>query len=305
MPSQHIEKPANPTRLLMLGASGFLASDLARRLTQECLDFRAVGSAEVDLTRPESVTRLQELLRADDSLVIMSALTPEKGKDPATFTKNILMIAHVCAALERQDCRHVLYLSSDAVYPDSDTPMTEESLVSPKGLYATMHLAREQMLEVTTAKAQIPLCLVRPCAVYGAGDTHNSYGPNRFIRSALANGRIELFGEGEEERDHVCVRDVSEFLLLCLRHRAQGIFNITSGSAISFLELAQRIERLSPRPVAVEKRLRSVPITHRRFDGSLRRKLFPQFNTVPLEIGLREMIEEVASRASKSKDRSV
>jgi len=49
----------------------------------------------------------------------------------------------------------------------------------------------------------IPLAILRPTLVYGAGDPHNGYGPNRFRRLASANQPIVLFGEGEERRPAV------------------------------------------------------------------------------------------------------
>ena len=52
------------------------------------------------------------------------------------------------------------------------------------------------------------LCIVRPTLVYGEGDPHNGYGPNRFIK-LIKKKPIELFGRGEELRDHVWINDVS------------------------------------------------------------------------------------------------
>ena len=159
-----------------------------------------------------------------------------------------------------------------------------------------MHVAREAMLEHTAGTTRVPLCIVRPCAVYGPGDTHNSYGPNRFVRSAYTTGKIELFGNGEEERDHIYVRDVSDFLMLCLRHTLQGIINITTGNAVSFLDLAQWIARSCPKQIVIEHLPRRVPVSHRRFDPGLRRKWFPEFEPRSLEVGLKQMIRDVFDR---------
>src|SRR5258708_8092590 len=109
-----------------------------------------------------------------------------------------------------------------------------------------MHLARERMLAHACQAAKIPFAVVRPCAVYGAGDTHNSYGPNRFIRTALAEGNIRLFGEGEEQRDHVYVRAVAEILTLSVVHRSTGLLNPASRNAASFADLPRIILPVAP-----------------------------------------------------------
>src|ERR1700733_14547904 len=107
------------------------------------------------------------------------------------------------------------------------------------------------------------LLFLRPCAVYGANDTHNSYGPNRFIRSGLKDGKITLFGFGEEKRDHVYVEDLSRLVELCLLHRSEGTLNLVSGTAVSFYDVAERIIRLSGLPIRIENLPRSSQITHR------------------------------------------
>ena len=56
------------------------------------------------------------------------------------------MGAAVCQALRASPVQHVIYISSDAVYADSDQPLTERSCAQPASLHGTMHLTREVML---------------------------------------------------------------------------------------------------------------------------------------------------------------
>lgn len=298
--THHHAAPLDPKRVVILGANGFVSRDLARLLGAEKIPCSVLGSAQVDLLAPDAVKKLRGLLQPDDAVVVTSALTPEKGKDVRTFMKNLTMVSHVCEALESVRCAQVIYLSSDAVYDDADPLVRETTSRTGPGLYGLMHVAREQMLAfVAGAKPAVPLCIVRPCAIYGAGDTHNSYGPNRFFRTALKDKKITIFGQGEEQRDHIFIRDVSRFLLLCLRHRSEGAVNIVSGRAISFGDVAQQIAKLCPQPVQVEKLARGpgAVITHRHFDVSLRQRAFPGFQCTPLDVGMAEVWKELLDKA--------
>ena len=58
---------------------------------------------------------------------------------------------------------------------------------------------------------------MRPTLIYGKKDPHNGYGPNKFLRKISSNQNIDLFGKGEERRDHVYIEDVVEVILLCLK----------------------------------------------------------------------------------------
>lgn len=284
-----LERPEKPSRAVILGAQGFVARNLAEVLERDQIGCRRVGRGEVDLTAPGAAEKLAGILAPSDAVVMTSALTPDKGRDPATLMLNLRMAEAVGAAMLPGRCAQLVYVSSDAVYDWRSPLIHEESSAEPLDLYAVMHIARERMLGHCCGAARIPYAVVRPCAIYGAGDTHNSYGPNRFLRTARAEGKIRLFGEGEEQRDHVWVRDVAEILKLCLLHRSTGVVNAVSGKSVSFREAAERIAPLAGRAVQIELAPRGSPVTHRHFDITSLARAFPAFQPTPLAQGLAQM----------------
>src|SRR5205085_10780728 len=171
MLTHHQISPAKPSRVVILGSSGFVARDLVRHLASEQIEHRAIGSHEIDLLQPESAGRLQSEIRKEDALVITSGLTPEKGKDVSTLMKNLTMGQHLAAALENSPCAQVIYISSDGVYDWRDSLIRETSVRQPTDLYSPMHIARDQMLAFATAKTRTSLCLFCPSAIYGSGVT--------------------------------------------------------------------------------------------------------------------------------------
>jgi nucleoside-diphosphate-sugar epimerase len=153
-----------------------------------------------------------------------------------------------------------------------------------------MHLAREIMVKSAT---RAPVAILRPTLVYGAGDTHNAYGPNRLRRMAHLEGRIALFGEGEEMRDHIAVEDVAALTVLVLRHQSRGTLNLATGRSITYGELAKKVAALFDRPIDIVGTPRQNPITHRHFDVTVLRKAFPAFAFTPLDEGLARAHREV------------
>lgn len=292
----HSLAPSKPERVVVLGASGFLARDLVRHLTTENVEHLAIGSGEIDLTQSQSVARLQSAIREGDALVICSGLTPEKGRDVATLMKNLAMAQHLAAFLEKARCSQIIYISSDAVYDGREVPIRETSPRQPSDLYSLMHIAREQIIAFAAAKTKTPLCIFCPVAVYGAGDTHNSYGPNRFFCTALKDRKISLFGNGEETRDHVYIEDVTRLLALCLLHRSEGTLNAASGAAITFRSLAEQIATLCGSDVQIECLSRSGPITHRHADVTARLQAFPAFVATALGQGLAETHRQLTAQ---------
>jgi UDP-glucose 4-epimerase len=209
-------------------------------------------------------------------------------KTPQMLLDNIQMMGAVCAALGRSALTHVVYVSSDAVYHDALTPLSEGSPAAPTSLHGAMHVAREQMLKA--AVGRIPLAVLRPTLVYGAADPHNGYGPNRFRRLANRGEPIVLFGEGEERRDHVDVNDVATIACRVLAQRSEGTLNVATGVVTSFRAIAEQVVALSPRKVAIAASPRSGPVPHngyRAFDPQNTLLAFPDFHYTTLAEGLK------------------
>lgn len=255
--------PVIPARVVLLGANGFLARHLQAALPAHGIPLLAVSSRDLDLTKPASAEQLAALLRPDDAVVMLSTLTPEKGRDAHMLMLNLSMAENVCRALGRSRCAHFVYLSSDAVYDAHQIPLDEDSTREPVDLYGLMHTAREMMLGSALEPTGIPYCILRPTNIYGPGDTHNNYGPNRFVRSAIHEGRIVLFGQGEERRSQVFVDDAINLIKGVLLRRSRGTLNIASRPAVSFREVADLVIRHHGQPVKIEHAERKVPVVHR------------------------------------------
>jgi nucleoside-diphosphate-sugar epimerase len=104
-----------------------------------------------------------------------------------------------------------------------------------------------------------------------------------------------LFGEGEEQRDHVLIDDVAELTARVIYRRSAGALNIATGETVSFREIAETVVRLSGRSVPIVETPRMGPMPHngyRPFDITTCRTAFPDFAFVPLEEGLSKTIAE-------------
>ncbi len=222
-----------------------------------------------------------------------SAVTPDKGRESRVQMRNFIMGQALCDFLEKSPCAHVVYLSSDAVYDDGLSLVNESSPSAPSSFYGITHLGRERMLTDTLKKTGTPLLILRPSILYGSDDTHNSYGPNRFFRSASASQKIVLFGNGEEKRDHVFIKDICRLMARCIGHQSRGILNIATGRSVSFGEIAARIQKLFGGNISIEPTPRANPITHRHFDVTKLIEAFTDFKFTPLERGLTETFKDI------------
>lgn len=282
------ESPSKTTaRIVLLGANGFVGKALLSKVRAEGRSIRPISSAEIDLTQTGARQRLAEIFEPDDTIVFASAITPDKGKNTSAFMNNIAMGNEVAQALRAAPVAKVIYISSDAVFAEDLPPITEDTLPCPNGLYGIMHLAREKMLEEVCAAQGIKLLILRPCAIYGPGDTHNSYGPNRFIHSALRDGTIRLFGNGEENRPHLFIDDFVDVLVESSRiAELTGVLHAIPETSHSFMEVAQEIACLLKLSKDIECLPRGSKPSHKAFASGRMRRELPQVELRSLQAGL-------------------
>jgi nucleoside-diphosphate-sugar epimerase len=267
--------PQKPSRVVVLGSGGFIGGAIYQRLNRSGIPTLALARDQLDLLDPQAAGKLAEKLDENDTLVFVSAKAP--CKDMAMLIENTLIAQSVCKAIKLKPVSHVIYISSDAVYKDSNTALTETSCAEPSAIHGVMHLVREVALR---QEYPGPLAIVRPTLVYGFDDPHNGYGPNRFRRLAAAGKDIQLFGEGEEHRDHVDVNDIAELIFLISMHRSSGIANAVSGEVVSFRDLAEHAVAAFKGDVKVKGSPRSGPMPHngyRSFDNAAVIDAFPGF----------------------------
>jgi UDP-glucose 4-epimerase len=262
-----------PQRVVVLGAGGFVGGEAVKAIARADIPVLGLARADVDLMKSGAAERLAGLLETGDSLVVVSANAPCRD---------------VCAAVAEVDIAHLVYVSSDAVYTDSSEALMEDSATMPSSMHGMMHVVREAMLR--EAAAETPFATLRPSLLYGVNDPHNGYGPNRFRRQAAEEGRIVLFGNGEERRDHVLINDLGELISRVVAGRSRGILNVATGSVMSFHEIAEIVAAQFDVAPTIETTPRSGSMPHngyRPFDVSATHVAFPDFAYTQLDEGLR------------------
>ena len=285
----HQQATVVPSRLVILGASGFVGKAIVVEAERHSIPVLALGSAQVDLTQPQAVATLSGLLRPSDSVIFAAAIDNGNRSTSEDVVRNILMARHVAQAIGQTPVAHLTYLSSESIYGNRDGRISEATPAVPTSLYGAMHQMREVIL---TAEAGVPLAVLRLTGLYGADDTHNAYGPNRFIRQALSENTIQLFGQGEERRDHLHVGEAAAMIVQTAMLQSTGLLNIASGRSLSFFSIAQHIATITGAQISYAPRRQ--PILHRHVDPTERVMALPDIIPQPMETLLPQLCDEFA-----------
>lgn len=145
----------------------------------------------------------------------------------------------------------IVFAGTRGEYGSSVTlPVAEDHPTNPKGIYAVTNLTAEKMVLVYHDVHKIPGSCLRITNTYGPRHqmAHDEYGVlNWFIRKAIDDEEIPVFGDGRILRDFLFVDDLVDcFLEVALCERAYGeVFNVGTGIPISFFDLARQIVRIA------------------------------------------------------------
>ena len=130
--------------------------------------------------------------------------------------------------------------------PSTKLPVDEESSMNPKGIYELSSLTAQKLFQIYHDNHGLRCITLRLTNIYGerAQMKHSRFGvANWFIRQALDNETIKIFGNKPILRDFLYVQDTIEGILMCAAcEDAYGkVFNVGHDEPSSFLELAQII----------------------------------------------------------------
>jgi UDP-glucose 4-epimerase len=179
-------------------------------------------------------------------------------------------------------------------------PVDEDHPTNPKGIYAVTNLTAEKMVLIYDDIYGIKGACLRITNTYGPRHqmAHDEYGVfNWFIRKAMDNEDIPVFGDGRILRDFLYVEDLVECMLMITRTDAAygKVFNIGTGVPVSFIELAKKITEIagggSARFTEFTQERKEVEPGDYYADISRIKKVVGWEPHIPLEEGIKRTIE--------------
>ena len=187
---------------------------------------------------------LREAFVGDDHLVLLGYTAPTSISQSARlaeeFARNVEPnIRLIDAGGDR--LAHVMFASSVAVYGRQPAlPATESAALAPVTPLAVAMVAAEQALRSAGSYRGVPCAILRFATVYGPND-ETPESVSRLIQTAVAGSDIALGADAQDELDYVHLDDAVEATIRAIALRADGIFNVGTGTATSKLEIARLV----------------------------------------------------------------
>lgn len=156
-----------------------------------------------------------------------------------------LVLLETCKKLNK-DVK-IIYAGTRGQYGKLEyLPVDEKHKMEPVDIYGVNKMAAEHYHMIYSRVHNIWATSLRINNTYGPRHQmkHGKYGIlNWFVRLALDNQEIKVFGDGQQLRDYNYVDDVIEAMLLAGANEvARGqVYNLGSGHPVKFIELVEKI----------------------------------------------------------------
>jgi dTDP-glucose 4,6-dehydratase len=262
--------PQKFSKTLVTGAAGFIGSHIVDRLLSNCFEVTAVDNLSFGKQKNfarnkgkdnfrfikgdiRDMDLVKELVRDIDVVFHEAALISvvSSFKDPITMHDvNVTGTLNLLKACVDSNVKRFVFASSASIYGETKTlPMKEDMTPRPISPYAVSKLAAENYVKLFYRVYGIETVCLRYFNVYGPRQRHSHYSGviPIFIERVLGGNAPIIYGDGQQNRDFVNVRDVVDANMLALTSgdAAGEVLNIGTGEATSVNQLAKIVLRLS------------------------------------------------------------
>jgi UDP-glucose 4-epimerase len=299
-------------KVLVTGGAGFIGSNLTRYLVggghevtvldnlssgyRRNIDaFPGVSFIHGDIRDEETV---RHVTAGRDVVFHLAASVGNKRSmdNPVSDAEiNVIGTLRVLEAARKAGVRKVVISSSAAIFGELKTlPISEDHPVEPDSPYGASKLgAEKEGLAYAKLYGMKVVCL-RYFNVYGPNQRFDAYGNAIpiFVFQMLQGGPVTIFGDGEQTRDFVNVRDVVQAnIKAAMTPDVTGAFNIGNGTRISITALVELLKAASGlNPVVRHGPPRAGDVRDSLADISAARRAFGFDPAVTIEEGMPEYI---------------
>lgn len=251
-------------KIAVTGGFGFIGSHLISRLNEyndvvivddqssgnikniEHLDFSSIDTNFGDITK----VNLERIFEGIDYIFHMAAVTsvPQSVKDPLRSNEvNITGTLKVLEAARLCDVKKLIFSSSSAIYGETEIlPISEKNPLNPLSPYAVSKATGELYCNVYSEIYNLPTISLRYFNVFGPRqDPKSQYAAviPIFIDNLLKNKSPVIYGDGEQTRDFVSVKQVVDANILAAQSKETGSYNVGLGKSTTINQLFEIIKK--------------------------------------------------------------
>jgi UDP-glucose 4-epimerase len=250
--------------ILITGGLGFIGSHIANELLNDnqivIVDNLSTGNLNnINNPNHENLKIIKEDIRNVDldevtsdidyifHLAAMASVPLSIDRPVECNDINLNATINLLKSAVDNNVKKIVFSSSSSVYGENrNMPLKESEPLMPMSPYAASEASCELYLRSFYDSYGLNYTVLRYFNVFGPGQDKNSqYAaviPN-FISAMLEGNQPEIYGDGEQTRDFVFVKDIVKANINAAKSDYNGVINIASGKKLSINQLFDIVKR--------------------------------------------------------------
>lgn len=230
-------------KILVTGAAGFIGRNLVTNLRKEGNEVIGIDVIPFNGVIVRDIrSNLSDLMKGIDIVFHEAAITsppqfeqiPEEG-----LQVNMIGTFNVLKSAANAGVRKAVVASSSAIYGNIRSPISEENAAEQmENLYPVTKLFDENLAKYFSARKEIEVVSLRYFNTYGIGEnSKGSYSSviSRFIENVKLGQSPVIYGDGNQSRDMIYIKDVVKANMLAMKNGKPGdAYNVGTGVTTSF-----------------------------------------------------------------------
>jgi dihydroflavonol-4-reductase len=217
---------SDPRTLAVTGATGFTGQALAKRLAAEGHQVRALARAGSALPPEPGIVRvegdlqdkeaLNRLVAGAHTVFHVAAMYRSEGSYQEFLAVNYEATQALVEACRRAEVQRFIYCSTIGVHGSVEhSPSDEAAAFSPRDPYQQSKALAEQYCFAEMDRGDLEVVIIRPCAIYGPGDT-------RMLKMfrMIQRGLFFFAGDGAANFHPVYIDDLVDAFVLSMESQA-------------------------------------------------------------------------------------
>jgi GDP-L-fucose synthase len=180
---------------------------------------------------------------------IKGSIEVTKTKPASHFVPALMFNTNVLEACRVNEVKKVVYTSSIGAYSSAEVFKETDNQDGPPMDFQSGWTKRMAEMQIKAYQIQYGLnnfAVVRPCSVYGEGDSFDPESamviPSLMYRIFNKENPLKVWGDGSAIRDFAYSRDVAEGIIQALYYGTNSSFvNLGSGKGVTIKELVETL----------------------------------------------------------------
>ena len=251
-------------RVLITGGAGFIGSHIAEYFNGKAeirifdnlrsgykhnLDGLDVEFIEGDICDRAAVKAAMQGVDYVFHLAAMVSVPESMFKPGECVDINVHGLLNVLEEAAAAGVKKLCFSTSAAIYGDNPVvPKLETMIPEPKSPYAITKLDGEYYCNMFTREGKLQTACLRYFNVFGPRqDPKSAYAAAIpiFTAKAVTNEDITIYGDGEQTRDFIYVKDIVEANVFMAMNDFTGVYNIAYGQKITINDLVKEIVKVT------------------------------------------------------------